>query len=88
MRISGAAGIIQADYGAAGFERLIHDVTDFLRVGAREGAAEYGKILGERIDGSTIDSSFPGYNTVAGYLFVGHAEVAAAVRDKGAGFLE
>ncbi len=48
---AGAAGVVDADDGAAGLQGEVHDLGDLLAVDLAQGAAEDGEVLGEHGDG-------------------------------------
>ena len=77
-----AAGIVQADHGRASFEREVHDLADFLRIGFRERSAKNSKILREDVRQAPVNAAISGDETVAvDHLFV-HAEVARAMANQ------
>src|ERR1022692_4036439 len=77
-----AAGIVEADDGRAVLHGVVHDLTDFLRVGFRERAAEDGEVLRENVDEAAGDVAVAGDEAVAGDNLFIHAEVAAAMCDE------
>ncbi len=77
-----AAGIVQADDGSAGFERQIHDLADFERVGFRQRAAEHGEILSENVNRAAVNAAEAGDETVAIDDLLVHAEIGAAMPDQ------
>src|SRR5208282_2194943 len=58
------------------------------RICLRERSAEHGKILREHIDQPPFDSSVARDETIAIRLLLGHAEIAAAMRDQLVGLFE
>ncbi len=83
-----AAGIEQADDGAARLHRHVLHLDDLLRVRLRERAAEHGEVLGEQIDRAAVDRAPAGDHAVAGDLGLFHAEVGRAVLDEHVELLE
>jgi hypothetical protein len=68
--------------GAPVLHGAVHDLADFLRVGFRERAAEYGEVLREDVDQAGVDVAVAGDEAVAGDDLLIHAEVAAAMGDE------
>ena len=83
-----AAGVEQADDGAARLHRHVLHLDDFLRVRLRERAAEHGEVLGEQVDGAAVDRAPAGDHAVAGNFLLLHAEVGRAVLDEHVELLE
>ena len=61
---------------------MVHDFGNFLRVGFRERAAEYGEILREDVDEASVDAPEAGDESVARWLLLFHAEIIAVMRYK------
>lgn len=74
-----AAGVVDADDGAAGFQGEVHHLDDLLAVDLAERAAEDGEVLGEDRDGAAFDGAVTGDDTVAVGAVGGQAEVGRAV---------
>ena len=68
--------------GDADLHRQVHDLHDLGGVGFRQRSAEHGEVLRERKHLATVDQPVTGDDAVAGDDLLGHAEVAAAVRDQ------
>src|SRR5690606_10924455 len=76
---AGAAGIVDADHGAAGLEGEVHDLDDLLAVDLAEGSAEDGEILGEDGDRAAVDGAVARDDAVAVGAVGVEAEVGGAV---------
>lgn len=76
---TGAAGVVDADDGAARLEGEVHRLHDLLAEDLAEGAAEDREVLGEDGDGAAVDRSVAGHDSVAVRAVVLHAEVRGAV---------
>lgn len=76
---AGAAGVVDADDGAAGLEREVHHLDDLLPVDLAEGAAEDGEVLGEDGDRTAVDGAVAGDHAVAVGAVVLESEVGRAV---------
>ena len=85
---AGAAGVEQADDGAARLHRHVLHLDDLLRMRFRQRAAEHGEVLGEQIDGAAVDRAPAGDHAVAGDFLLLHAEFGRAVLDEHVEFLE
>ena len=83
-----AAGVVEADDRRAHLDREVHDLDDLGGVGFGERSAEDGEVLREGVDEAAIDAAVAGDDAVAGHDLIGHAEVAATVRDERVGFFE
>ena len=83
-----AAGVVQADDGCSHLHSEVHDLDDLGRVGFGERSAEDGEVLREGVDEAAIDAAVSGDDAVAGNDLIGHAEIAATVRDERVGFFE
>ncbi len=83
-----AAGVEQADDGAARLHRHVLYLDDFLRMRFRERAAEHREVLGEQIDHAAVDRAPAGDHAVAGDFGLFHAKVGRAVLDEHVEFLE
>ena len=77
-----AARVVQADDGRAHLHGQVHDLHDLRGVGLRQRPAEDGEVLRERVGQPAVDPSVAADDAVAGHDLLGHAEVAAAVRDE------
>ena len=77
-----AARVVQPDDRRAELHREIHDLDDLRRVGLGQRAAEDREVLREGEHLPAVDEAVPGDDAVAGDQLVGHAEIAAAVRDE------
>src|SRR5699024_8334896 len=73
---AGAAGVVQADDGAADLHGEVHDLGDLLAEDLTEGAAEDREVLGEDGHLPTVDGAVPGDHAVA----VGAVGLLAEVR--------
>ena len=76
---AGAAGVVEADDGAADLHREVHDLDDLLAEDLAEGAAEDGEVLGEDRHLATVDHAVAGDDAVAVGPVLVLAEVVAAV---------
>lgn len=61
---TGAAAVVDADDRAAGLQREVHHLDDFLTVDLTERAAEDGEVLRVHADGAAVDRAVPGDDTV------------------------
>src|SRR6266851_2690256 len=66
----------------------VHDLDDFPRIRLRERSAKYGEVLREHIDQPALDAAIAGDKAIAVRFLLGHAEVAATMRDQLVGLFE
>ncbi len=85
---AGASGVIQADNGCAHFHCMIHDFADLFSMRFGKRAAKYGEILAEDKHHAPIDRAITRDHTITGDFLVRHAEIGAAVLNKGIPFFE
>lgn len=83
-----SAGVIDCHHGDADVVRVVHELADFARMDAPEGAAADGEVLAVGGDGASFDKAGPTDHAIIGQLFGFHAERGAAVLGVHAEFLE
>lgn len=76
---AGAAAVVDADDRAAGLQREVHHLDDFLTVYLAERAAEDGEVLRVHADGAAVDRPVAGDDTVSVGAVLLDAEVGGAV---------
>jgi hypothetical protein len=82
------ARIIEADDRAASLGGQIHDLTDFLGVGAAQSPADKGKVLGKHKHLTAIDATRASNHTITRNVQFVHAEVCTTVGHKLVDFLK
>ena len=85
---AGAAGVVDADHGAADLGRQIHDLDHLLGHHLAERAAEDGEVLGEDAHAAALDRAVAGDDGVAPGPVLLHPELVRAVADERVELLE
>ena len=85
---AGAAGVVEADHGAAGLGGQVHDLADLLADCLGEGAAHHREVLGEGEDLSSFHLPVAGDHGIPERPAVAEAEIGGAVSDEGVQLLE
>ena len=83
-----AAGVVDADHGAADLGRQVHDLAHLLGHHLAERAAEDGEVLAEDADRAAVDRAVAGDDGVAPRPVLLHVEVVRAVADERVELLE
>ena len=85
---AGASRVVEGNDGGAVFERELLHFHDFGGVAFAQRTAVCREVIGIDKDQAPVDFAVTGNHAVAGNLFLLHAEVVAAVRDKLVEFVE
>src|SRR5439155_13338144 len=72
---AGAPGVVEPDDGHAHLQGEIHDLADLLGIGEGERPPEDREVLGEEVNGPTVDPRRARHDPVAEDLLVAHPEV-------------
>ncbi len=83
-----AAGVVDADHGAADLGGEVHDLAHLLAHHLAERAAEDGEVLAEDADGAPVDRAVAGHHGVSPGAVLLHVEVVGAVAHERVELLE
>ena len=82
------ARVAEADAGNAGFQRLVHDAADLLRLNLGEGAAQYREVLRVNRHPTSVDLAKTGDHRITGKALLVQAKGAQAMRRHHAEFMK